>query len=425
MTRARHRRAPAVLGLLLVLVFVVADGPVARMVDEGGRPLPASVAATPPMGWDSWNSAGCDTDERQVEAGADALVASGMRAAGYRYVVVDDCWFAPDRDASGRLRADPHRFPHGMRALGDYLHARGLRFGIYTTPGTMTCAQRKGWYPGATGSGGHERLDARTFADWGVDYLKYDWCSPSDDSGAQEAAFVRMRDALRATGRPIVYSINANSWVPGTVPGQSQDWRRVATMSRSTNDIGASWRTGQGPLGTQGIAEAAEQNAELAVRAGPGHWNDPDMLEVGVSGDLDATEQRSQFSLWAMMAAPLIAGNDLAGMPPAARSILVNRAVIAVDQDRLGRQAYRIRRGGTQVWVKPLADNRIAVALHNSGDHAARIDTTTSAVHAPGSSRYRVEDLWSRRTSWSEGTIAATVPAHGTVLLRIAAAGSS
>src|SRR4051812_38481083 len=247
--RARLGRwlAIAAAGLLTSFIAVGLTTPNAQALENG-------VARTPPMGWNTWNSFGCNISESLIHQAADAIVSSGMRDAGYQYVVVDDCWFNPNRDSAGNLQGDPTRFPSGMRALGDYLHSRGLKFGIYEVPVDRTCGQFFGSYPGATGSQGHEAQDARQFAAWGVDYLKYDWCSPNGTINDQVTTFARMRDALAASGRAIVFSINPNSIHAKT--GPQRNWGDVSNMWRTTEDISNAWDTGQTngyPMGIQNI----------------------------------------------------------------------------------------------------------------------------------------------------------------------------
>lgn len=340
------------MGSILTLALVLAVSP------------PATLALTPPMGWNSWNAFHCEVNEAVVRAAADALVASGMRDAGYRYVVVDDCWQG-ERDAEGRLQADRERFPSGMKALADYVHAKGLSFGLYSGAGELSCASRPG-------SRGHEAVDAATWAAWGVDYVKYDWCHT--EGMDPRDAYGRMSHALRATGRPIVFAIC--EW------GASQPWTWAAGIGetwRATRDIQPCWDCGTEWGGT-GIAHILDSAAELHAFAGPGRWNDLDMLEVGHAG-LSAGESRAHFSLWALLASPLMAGNDLAAMTPQTRDILLNREVIAVGQDPLGVAGRKIADGGhDEVWARPLADGSRAVVLLNRG-------TDTMAV------RCRVEDL--------------------------------
>src|SRR3954451_14457898 len=299
--------------------------------------LPGSAAAvsdglarTPPMGWSSWNHFGCAIDERTVRETADALVRSGMRDAGYRYVNVDDCWMAATRDASGGLRANPGSFPSGIPALAAYLHARGLRLGLYTSIGARTCQ-------GRPALAGHESSDLARIASWGADYLKIDFCA-ADDSVRRDpaAAYARVRDLVRQNGRKLVLGIC--TW------GEGRPWRwapRTGHLWRVTGDIRPEWRW---------VLKIAGRNNLRARHAGPGGWNDPDSLEVGNRG-MTVREQRAHFGLWAVMAAPLIAGNDVRRMSRATRRILLNRELIAVDQDRLGAQGHRVHRGRQEVWV--------------------------------------------------------------------------
>ncbi len=409
----------------LVLLVALIGLPAADVAVPGFGPRASSVDR-PPMGWNSWNAFGCDIDENRILGAARALVTSGMRDAGYRYVIVDDCWQASTRAADGSLVADPVRFPHGMAALGAQIHALGLRFGIYQSPGEQTCAELAGNIPGATGARGHETQDARTFAAWGVDYLKYDWCSPDGTVADQARTFATMDRALRATGRPIVYSINPNS--DHDLTGPSYAWGAVADLWRTTWDITATWRTGCPaacvPGAALGIADIVDAQAPLWAAAGPGHWNDPDMLEVGVQGALTPTENRAHFGMWAMLAAPLIAGNDVAAMPADVRAVLTDPDVVAIDQDPSGRQARRVSADAVQVWARPLADGSVAVALLNPGDTAATATASLSAVSAagipvPAASRYDAFELWSKTTAEVAGTITATVPAHGLALYRV------
>jgi alpha-galactosidase len=375
-----------------------------------------SVARTPPMGWNDWNSFGCNVNETLIKQMADTIVSSGMSALGYKYVVVDDCWFNPTRDSAGNLQGNPSRFPAGMKALGDYLHGKGLKFGIYESPTDRTCAQYFGAYSGATGSQGHETADARQFAAWGVDYLKYDWCSSAGTINDQVAAFARMRDALAATGRPIVFSINPNS--AHAITGPSRNWGDVANMWRTTEDITTRWDTGNAnsyPMGPRNIVEV---NAPLAAYAAPGRFNDPDMLEVGNGGMTD-TEMRTHFAMWAMMAAPLIAGNDLRSATAATLAILRNSALIAIDQDSLGVAGVQILNDGTRrVLAKRLANGDVAVALFNQGSATTTVATTAAAVRKAGSS-FSLLNVWTNAVTTSTGAISASVPAHGVVVFRV------
>ncbi|QOV40246.1 NPCBM/NEW2 domain-containing protein [Streptomyces ferrugineus] len=366
--------------------------PVAPALDDG-------LALTPPMGFNNWNSTHCraEFNESMVKGIADLFVEKGLKDAGYEYVNLDDCWALPTRDADGKLVADPVRFPNGIKAVADYVHAKGLKFGIYTSAGTKTC--NTAGFPGALG---HEYSDARQFADWGVDYLKYDNCNNQGVDAKQR--YETMRDALRATGRPIVYSIC--EW------GENKPWEWAADVGhlwRTTGDISDNWGS---------MLSILKQNLPLAPHAGPGHWNDPDMLEVGNGGMTD-TEYRSHFSMWAIMAAPLLIGSDLRSASEETFDILGNREVIAVDQDPLGKQGTVISsEGGRWVVAKEMRDGSRAVALFNETGSAQRITTSARAVGLPAADAYTLRDLWQHRSHNTAGTISATVPAHGTVLLR-------
>jgi alpha-galactosidase len=395
--------------LLLAGVATAIPSTAAQALDNG-------VARTPPMGWNSWNTFGCNIGETLIRQMADAMVSTGMRDLGYQYVVVDDCWFNPNRDSSGNLQGDPTRFPSGMKALGDYLHGKGLKFGIYEVPLGKTCAQYFNSYPGATGSQGHEAQDARQFAAWGVDYLKYDWCSPTGTINDQITTFAKMRDALAATGRPIVYSINPNSIHDKT--GPQRNWGDVANMWRTTEDISDAWDTGQTNGYPMGVKNIVDVNVPLAANARPGQFNDPDMMEVGRGGMTD-TEQRSHFALWAMMASPLIAGNDLRSMSTATQTILKNPRLVALNQDTLGLQATQISYDGTRrVLAKRLANGDVAVALFNQGGSSTTIATTAAAIGKSGTS-FTLQDAWTGATTTSTGSISAGVPGHGTVVYRV------
>ncbi|HJP56151.1 MAG TPA: glycoside hydrolase family 27 protein [Gemmatimonadales bacterium] len=357
---------------------------------------PVALSRTPPMGWNSWNHFACDVSDSLIRGTADAMVSSGMRAAGYRYVVIDDCWQVA-RAADGTIVADSARFPQGIKALADYVHSKGLLFGIYTDAGTKTCQGRPGTL-------GHEVQDARTYAAWGVDYVKEDWCNAAGlDAPTQYRKF---RDALRATGRPIVLSIC--EW------GSNQPWEwapAVGNLWRTTDDISDSWGSMLGNL---------DQSAQHAAVAGPGHWNDPDMLEVGNGGMTDA-EYRAHMSLWALEAAPLIAGNDLRSMSDSTRAILTNPEVIAVDQDSLGAQGYLVWTDGPslQVWARKLSGGARAVALLNRADTAARITAWFSRTGIRADSA-RVRDLWLHQDIGTfRGQYADTVPAHAVRMLRL------
>ncbi|WP_369148626.1 ricin-type beta-trefoil lectin domain protein [Streptomyces sp. R44] len=407
-----HRR----LWRLLAATALTLTACVTASAHTTAEAAPGSPALTPPMGWNSWNSFGCGITEAQVRQAADTMVSSGMKDAGYQYVVVDDCWFDPQRDAAGNLRANPTKFPSGMKALGDYIHGKGLKFGIYQAPNERTCAQGVGTYPGSTGSKGHEAQDAAAFASWGVDYLKYDWCSGSGTLAEQVERFTLMRDALRATGRPIVYSINPNSFHAPT--GDKFDWGEVADLWRTTEDLLDIWQNDNTNSYPMGVGNVLDITAPLAAQSGPGHWNDPDMLVVGRPG-LSLTESRSHFALWSLMGAPLMAGNDIRTMSADVSAILRNPRLLAVNQDSLGAGGRRVRDdGSTEVFAKPLADGSVAVGLFNRGAGTATITTTATQVGLSGG-QFTLTDLWTGGTSSTSGQISASVPAHGVAVFRV------
>lgn len=369
--------------------------------------LENGLSRTPPMGWNSWNSFHCDVSAKLVEETADAMVASGMKAAGYVYVNIDDCWLLKKRARVGGLMPDPEKFPHGIEAVAAYVHRKGLKLGIYESAGTTTCAG----YPGSIG---HEKQDAAQFARWGVDYLKYDNCGDYEGETYLQR-YTAMRDALAHSGRPIVYSIC--EW------GNKAPWQwaqSVGNLWRTTQDITPRWETDQpGNEYPRGILDIVDQQAALSAASRPGAWNDPDMLEVG-NGYLTDDESRAHFSLWALLNAPLIAGNDLRTMSREVRDILTNREVIAVDQDWGGRQGYRVRDDGrTQVWVKPMSDLSVAVILLNRGRGPVDIGTTVQEIGLRPADSYTVRDLWQHTDSVSHGRIEATVATHAVAMFRV------
>jgi len=363
-----------------------------------------SLALTPPMGWNSWNKFGCNVSDEMVRQMADAMVKSGMKDAGYKYVVIDDCWQV-SRDEAGNIVADPARFPQGIRALADYIHSLGLKFGIYSDAGSKTCA-------GRPGSLGHEYQDARQYAKWDVDYLKYDWCNTTTQDA--RAAYRLMRDALDASGKAIVFSLcewgTAKPWLWGHEVG--------GNLWRTTGDIQDRWEGSvKWPNGTccsNGVLAILDQEAGLESYAGPGHWNDPDMLEVG-NGGMTNTEYRSHFSLWAILAAPLIAGNDLRSMPAEVQEILTNKEVIAVNQDALGRQGTRVRKEeNLEVWSKQLKNGDRAVVLLNRGAADAEIRVDWEDLGYPRHLNAMVRDLWQHKDLGRfTGAFSARVVSHG------------
>jgi len=383
---------------------VVMVGALLSLTVRAGVAGPQTLAATPPMGWNSWNHFAGKIDDATVRAQADAMVSSGMRDAGYIYVNIDDTWEG-QRDASGSIVANA-KFPD-MKALGDYVHGKGLKLGIYSSPGPLTCAKYEGSY-------GHEDQDAQTYAKWGVDYLKYDLCGLRKmmvEAGSPEAAhkvmfdaYVKMRDALARTGRPIVYSLCQY--------GEDAVWRWGASVGgnlwRTTGDITDSYAR---------MAAIGFSQAGLAKYAGPGHWNDPDMLEVG-NGGMKENEYRTHMSLWAILAAPLLAGNDLTKMTPETIALLTNREVIAIDQDAAGKQGDRVRaEGPMEIWSRPLADGSQAVGLFNTSNAPIEISVKFSELGFGGA--VKVRDVWAAKNVDNPMTeFSARVAGHGVVLLR-------
>jgi alpha-galactosidase len=356
------------------------------------------------MGWNSWNKFGCDVSESLIREMTDAAITSGMKEAGYEYIVIDDCWQV-SRDDNGNIIPDAKRFPNGIKPLADYIHSKGLKFGIYSDAGTGTCQNRPG-------GRGYEFQDARQYAAWGVDYLKYDWCNHSTQNS--EASYSLMRDALAKSGRPIVFSLC--EW------GSTKPWlwaRNVGNLWRATGDIEDKWdveKKGEG----LGVMQIIDLNDGLASYAGPGHWNDPDMLEVG-NGGMTPTEYRAHFSLWALMAAPLMAGNDLRTMPAETHDILTNKEVIAVDQDPMGIQGHRVKKDGTsEIWSKQMNDGSRAVILLNRGSSTADIALNWTDIGYPENLPASVRDLWAHKDLGKKtGSYSASVPSHGVVMLLV------
>jgi alpha-galactosidase len=353
------------------------------------------LARTPPMGWNSWNHFECKVTATDVRSAADAIVANGMKAAGYIYVNIDDCWQGK-RDEKGVLHPN-EKFPD-MKGLADYVHSKGLKVGIYSSPGPKTCA-------GFEGSFGHEEQDARMYGEWGIDYLKYDYCSFQGDVDAQIAAYRKMHDGLLKTGRPIVFSLcqygmdRVWAWGPG-VGGNL--WRTTEDIS---DDYGSMAYIGFGQEG-------------LDRFAGPGHWNDPDMLEIG-NGKMNHDEYLTHMSLWCMLAAPLLAGNDLSKMTAETLDILTNPEVVAVDQDQAGIQGYPVaQEGPLEVWVKPLWDGGKAVGLFNRGESAMPVTAHFRDIGI--GDQASVRDLWAKRDlGVVRDRFTAVVPKHGVVLVKV------
>lgn len=369
------------------------------------------LALTPPMGWNSWNKFGCNVSENLIMEMADAMVESGMRDAGYEYLVIDDCWQI-GRDSLGNIVADPERFPNGMKTLVDYVHNKGLKFGIYSCAGSMTCQSRPG-------SRGYQFQDARTYAKWGVDYLKYDWCY--NEGQKAEAAYKTMSDALKACGRPIVFSIC--EW------GESEPWKwgkGIGHLWRTTADIRDCYQC-TFDWGGLGVLDIIDKQVDLFEYAGPGHWNDPDMLEVG-NGGMTSDENKTHFSMWAMLAAPLMAGNDLRNLDKATAEILMNEEVIAIDQDSDGHQARKFMdMGEYEIWAKPLSNGEVAVCFLNRTNETWKLsyDWKKQTIYFAKDINiqrnvYTVKDLWQHKIIGNTNEkLVKEIPSHGCLLVRL------
>ena len=350
------------------------------------------------MGWNSWNRFGVKIDERLVLETAEAMVSSGMRDAGYRYVVIDDGWMAPERDRSGDFVADPDKFPSGMKVLADRVHALGLRFGIYTDAGTKTCQE-------LPASLGYEFRDARRFAEWGVDYVKVDWCHT--EGMGPRALYAKWAMALQAARRPIVLSIC--EW------GRARPWEWAGTRGhlwRTCWDIQPEWSS---------VLTILDRQAELHSFAGPDHWNDPDMLEVG-NGDLTIEQSRAHFAMWSMLAAPLMAGNDLRTMSDAVRDILTAPEIVAIDQDRAGRQARLVRRDGDMdIWMRALdSSGDRAIAVLNRGQTPREARISLEELEFAPRANVRLRDAWKQAdVAKAEREILITTKPNSATVLRL------
>jgi alpha-galactosidase len=403
--------------LALASVAATAQAPAAQKPSPSSHkiavkaPAAQQVALTPPMGWNSWNYFAGKVDDKGVRAAADQIVATGMKDAGYVYVNIDDTWEG-ERDANGVLQTN-EKFPD-MKALADYVHSKGLKIGIYSGPGSKTCA-------GYAASLGHEEQDAKLYASWGIDYLKYDLCSfredtmavkaPNDEAAQMRlmiAAYGKMGKALKSTGRPIVYSLCQYGW--------DSVWEWAPSVGgnlwRTTGDVEPRWGS---------IYDIISQQAGLAKYAGPGHWNDPDMLEVG-NGHLSTAENRSHFSMWALLAAPLLAGNDLPNMKPEVKAILTNRDVIAIDQDRLGKQGTRAYADGeVEVWTRHLSGGALAVAVLNAGSNRVASHPFHLSLSKIGlSGAQKGKDLWTGKEVTLTDNMPVELQSHDILLVRIA-----
>lgn len=387
----------------------------AQMFFGEAKALPDSVfnslAQTPPMGWNSWNKFGCDVSEKLMKEMADAMVVSGMKDAGYEYIVIDDCWQI-GRDSLGNIIPDPVRFPNGIKALADYIHSKGLKLGIYSCAGSYTCQ-------GRPGSRGYQFQDARQYAAWGVDYLKYDWCS--NEGQDARAAYQTMSDAIKLSGRPIVFSIC--EW------GENQPWKwgkGIGHMWRVTPDIRDCYQC-KFDWGGVGVLDIIDIMADLYPYAGPGHWNDAEMLEIG-NGGMSRDEYITHFSMWCMLATPLMAGNDLRKMDAETKEILTNKEVIAVNQDKLGQQARRFMdMGEKEIWAKPLVGGELAVCFLNRTENVWNLDYDwhkqtiyfADQVNIHGK-EYVIRDLWKHQNiGTTKERMKYSIAPHGVLMVRL------
>jgi len=373
------------------------------------------LGKTPQMGWNSWNTFACDINEKMIRDMADTLVNTGMRDAGYNYINIDDCWHG-QRDKNGFIQADKTHFPSGIKALADYVHSKGLRIGIYSDAGGKTCG-------GRPGSRGHEYQDAITYASWGIDYVKYDWCDTKDIN--PKAAYTTMRDAIRSAGRPMLFSIC--EW------GDNKPWEWATDIGhswRTTGDIDPCWNCehSHGSWSSWGVLRILDKQEGLRKYAGPGHWNDMDMMEVG--NGMTEAEDRAHFSLWAIMASPLITGNDLRSMSDTTRKILTNKEMIAINQDLLGIQAMKwIDDGDVEIFIKPLDKGDYAVLFLNRADveknyvhdwvfNEMKDDISKHEIHFD-KEFFNWKNIWTGTTGDTKGKLNLTIPAHDVVVLRL------
>lgn len=376
------------------------------------------LAMTPPMGWNSWNTFETNIDEKLVKETADIMVSSGMAAAGYNYIVLDDGWMTKERDKEGNLVPDPVKFPSGMKALVDYVHAKGLKFGLYNCAGTHTCAG----YPGTRG---YEYQDARFYANLNIDFLKYDWCN-TEGINAKEA-YTTMSNALKTAGKPIVFSLC--EW------GDNQPWewgKPVGNLWRISGDIYPCFDCEykhEGNWSSWGFMKILEMRKDIRKYSGPDHWNDFDMLEVG--NDMNDTEDKSHFTMWSMMSSPLIAGNDLRKMTKETLAILTNKELIAINQDKLGIQGFKYSaEDGLEVWVKPLSDGNWAITFLNRSEATKKInfdwkkhtikDTDFNLEANLETTVYKIKDLWKDKIiGTTKKAFQAEIASHDVITLKL------
>jgi alpha-galactosidase len=388
----------------------------------------SSLALTPPMGWNSWNPFGANVSEKVIKETADAMVSTGLKDAGFRYIVIDDIWQGGRDEATGMLYADAKRFPSGIKALADYVHSKGLKFGIYSDAGTKTCGKMPGSY-------GYEEKDAKLFAEWGVDFLKYDYCfcpdyvSANNDYKMAIARYKAMGDALKTTGRPILFSIcewgPRSPWLWGKDVG--------GHMWRTSYDIHDIWDKPRNETSPIGILTSIDVMSDLGRFSGPGGWNDPDMLVVGLNntgfikgGGCNDIEYRTQMSMWCMFSAPLMMGCDIRKMNDATKTILLNKDIIAIDQDKLGKQGFRVmRKDGLEAWKKPLSGNRVAIALLNRNSTAKTLTVAWKDVELNSKDRYDAYDVWKHASAGKQiEKISANLQPHECQVFVLSTSGS-
>ncbi len=411
-----------ILGVSVLLLSISITGCAEKTGDKSNAPQSKvaneweQLALTPPMGWNSWNSTGVNVNEQVLREVADVMVASGLKEAGYSYIVIDDFWHGGRDSLTGMLYPDPEKFPSGMKALGEYIHSKGLKFGIYSDAGTKTCGEMPGSF-------GYEEKDAQLFADWGVDYLKYDYCfcpdfvSANNDYRMAIDRYKAMGDALKATGRPIVFSIcewgPRSPWLWGKEVG--------GHLWRTSYDVYDMWDSPRNEMSPIGIMASIDALANLARFAGPGGWNDPDMLVVGLNntgnikgGGCNEIEYRSQMSMWCMVSAPLMIGSDIRNMDESTRNILLNKDIIAIDQDELGKQGVRVfRKDGLEAWQKPLSGDRVAIAYLNRNSWDGTLSASWKDLELDPDLRYSVYDVWEHEeVNHQEGMLSARLKPH-------------
>ncbi len=409
---------------IILAIIVLLSGCTGRKTEKISEPQISvstewqKLALTPPMGWNSWNGLGKDVSEESIKSVADAFVSTGLKDAGYSYIVIDDYWHGGRDTTTGLLFPDSKRFPSGMKALSDYIHSKGLKFGIYSDAGTQTCGEQPGSY-------GYEEKDAKTFAEWGVDFLKYDYCfcndfaSENNDYRMAIDRYKKMGDALKATGRPILFSIcewgPRAPWLWGKEVG-GQMWR-------TSYDVHDFWDKPRNDISPIGILTSLDVAANLERFAGPGGWNDPDMLVVGLKnagnvrgGGCNETEYRTQMSMWCMLASPLMIGCDIRTMDDTTRNILMNKDIIDIDQDALGKQGFRVyRKDGLEAFKKPLSSGRIAIAFLNRNSTDKKIAVSNKELGIEPAANFKVYDVWKHATvNQPTGVFSANLKSHET-----------